>query len=160
MGKTPAYEGGRYRSVDPAVGAGWGLVFVLVDVHVEFFAVALEFPVGDFVAEPEEVGIAAEVEVADEHASEVADMADFVVAEAKGTEKSDGDHSGDDPFHFYGDGYGDDVGLTIRKENAAGDEDAEDGAGSANGGDVGIFVPPKHGKGFNDDVDNASADAG
>ena len=45
--------------VDPAVGARRGFAFVFVDVDVEFFAVPLVFPVGDFVAEAIEVGIAA-----------------------------------------------------------------------------------------------------
>ena len=76
---------------------------MFVDVHVKFFAVALVFPVGDLVTQPEEVGITAEIEVADEHASEMADMADTVASLTGKTDECDGSHDGDDPFHFYGD---------------------------------------------------------
>jgi len=34
----------------------------------------------------------------------MADVADLVIAEAESTEKSDGGHDGDDPFHLDGDG--------------------------------------------------------
>src|SRR5207253_9518003 len=61
---------------------------VFVDVHVKFFAIALIFPVGDFIAETEEVGIAAKVEIADEHAAEMTKVADFVVTEAERDRKS------------------------------------------------------------------------
>ena len=37
--------------VDPAVGAGRWFVLMFVDVDVEFFAVALIFPVRNFIAE-------------------------------------------------------------------------------------------------------------
>ena len=68
---------------------------MFVDVDVKFFAIALVFPVGDFVAEAEEVGIAAKVEIADEHAAEMTKVTDFVVTEAESAEKGQRGHDRD-----------------------------------------------------------------
>jgi hypothetical protein len=146
--------------IDPAVGAGRRFVFVFVDVDVEFFAIPLVFPIRHFVAQAEKIRVAAQIQIADEHAAQVADVTDFVVAQAKGAEEGDGRHAGYDPFHFYGNRNRDDVGATVGKEDGAGDENSENSARSADGGRKRVLTPPKHGNGFNYDVENASADAG
>src|SRR5258708_2649355 len=127
---------------------GRRLFFLLVDVDVEFFAVALVFPVGDFVADTEKVRIATKIEIADEHPAEMTDVTDFIAAEAKRTQKSDGRHSGHNPFHLDRNGDRNDVGAAIWKENGAGDEDSENGAGRTNGGDKRVLTAPEHRKRF------------
>ena len=133
---------------------------MLVDVDVKFLAIALIFPVGNFVAQAEKVGIAAKVEITDQHAAEVADVADLVTTEAKSAEKCDDGHAGDNPLHFDGNWNWDDVGAAIGKKNGTGDENTEYGAGSADGRSKRIFPTPEHRERFYDDVQDASADSG
>ena len=51
---------------------------MFVDVNLETLAIALVLPVGDAVADIVEKRVAAEVEPPDEHATEMADVADIV----------------------------------------------------------------------------------
>jgi len=148
------------KLVDPAVGAGRRVVFILVDVDVEFLAVALEFPVGDFVAEAIEIGIAAEIQIADEHTAKVADVADAALAKAESAEEGEGGHAGDDPLHFNRDRDREDVSASVRKKNCASDENSENGAGSSDRGNVRDWLSPEAGQGLDDNVDDASTDSG
>ena len=75
---------------------------MFVDVDFKFLAIALIFPVGDFIAETEEVGIAAKVEIADEHAPEMTKVADFVVTEAESAEKGQRGHDRDNGAKSFG----------------------------------------------------------
>ena len=65
-------------SVDPVIGARGRLVLVFLHVDFEAFAIALVAPVCHFVADAEEEGAATEVDPADEHATEVAKVADII----------------------------------------------------------------------------------
>ncbi len=132
---------------------------MFVDVDVKFFAIALVFPVGDFVAEAEEVGIAAEVEIADKHAAEMTEVADFVVTEAERAEKGQRGHDGDNRAKAQGNRNGKEKNAAIREQNRAGDHDSEDGAGSSDGGNVVGRFTPEGRNGANDDVENARANA-
>jgi hypothetical protein len=145
--------------VYPAVGAGRWFAFVFVDVHVEFFAIALVFPVGNLVAKAEEIRIAAEVEIADEHPAKMAEVADFVVAEAEGAEERQRRHNGDDRAKTQGDWDRKEIDPAIREQDRAGNHDSEDRAGSPNGGNVVGRFTPESGNGANDDVENACANA-
>ena len=133
---------------------------MLVDVDVEFLAIALVFPVGDFIADAEEIGIAAEIEIADEHAAKVTEMADAAFAKAQRSKKGEGGHDGYNPFHFDGDRDRKEIGAAIGEQYCAGDEDSENCAGSADGRHVGIFPAPEHGNRFHDDVEETSANSG
>jgi len=99
---------------------------VLVDVNLKAFAIALILPIRNFIAQPIEIGIAAEIKIADEHAAEMADVADFAVTEADGAEKSNSRHDGDNPLHFQSDRNRKKIGAAVREENGTGDHDAED----------------------------------
>ena len=55
---------------------------MLVDVDLEALAIAFVLPVSDRVADVVEERTAAEVEIANKHAAEVADVADVVSAGA------------------------------------------------------------------------------
>src|ERR1043166_3447012 len=90
---APIAEKSKKQLVGPAVGTGRRLVLIFVDIDVELFAITLIFPVGDFVADAEEVGVAAKIKIPDEHAAEVGDVAYGVIAKAEGAEKSDRGHS-------------------------------------------------------------------
>jgi len=133
---------------------------VLVHVDIEFLAIALVFPVGDFIADAKEIGIAPEIEVADEHAAKVAEMAHAAFTEAQRSKKSEGGHDGHNPFHLDGDRNGKEIGAAIGKQYCTGNEDAENRSGSADGRHVGIFVAPEHGNRFHDDVEETSANSG
>src|SRR5262249_25038985 len=148
------------RLVHPAVGAGRRFVLVLVDVDLELFAVALVFPVGDFVAEAIEGGVAAEGKIANEQSAQVADVRNPVIAQATGSEEGDGGHEGANPFHHDGDRNRKKIGAAIGKENRAGDQNAENRARGTDGGDVISRFAPQHRDGAHDYVENAGADSG
>jgi len=58
---------------------------MLVDVDLEALAIAAVLPVSDGVADAIKERSSAEIEPADEHAAEVADVAYFVIAQSKGS---------------------------------------------------------------------------
>ena len=68
------------RLIDPAIGARRRIFFVLVDVNIELFAIALVLPIGNFIAQTEEIRIPPKIEVADEHAAKMAEVADAALA--------------------------------------------------------------------------------
>ncbi len=106
---------------------------MLIDINLEALAIALKFPIRNFVAQAVEIRIAAEIEIADEHAAEVADVADVAFADAERSEKSNAGHNGDDPLHFYRHRNWKKISASVREQNGAGDHDAEDCAGRADG---------------------------
>lgn len=132
---------------------------MLIDVNLKALAVALVFPVGHFVADTVEIGIAAQVEIADDHATEMAEMADAAFTESQRAEKCDCGHERDNPFHFDGNGNREKVRAAIRKKNSAGDQNAEDGSRSADGGNVRDRASPEMRKRLHDHVENTGANA-
>jgi hypothetical protein len=132
---------------------------VFVDVDVKFFAIPLIFPVGDFVAETEEVGIAAKVEIADEHAAEMTKVADLVITEAESAEKCQRGHNRDNGAKAQGNRNGKEKNAAVGEQNRAGDHDSEDGAGGSDGGNVVGRLAPECWNGANDYVQNARANA-
>ena len=77
----------RYREpaaplIDPIVWARGWFFLVFVDVDLEALAVAFVLPVSDRVADVVEERTAAEVEIANKHAAEMADVAYVVSAGA------------------------------------------------------------------------------
>ena len=146
--------------IDPAVGARGGLVLFGAHVDFEFFAVALDLPVGEAVAHAIEEGAAAQVEPADEHAAEVADVADLVGAETEGAEKGEGGQDDHRRAHADADGQGEENDLAVGEENGHGHQNSEDGSGGADSGDVGEALTPEDGSGLDQDVDEARANAG
>src|SRR6266851_636954 len=144
--------------VNPVIGAGGGFFFVFVDVHLEAFAIAAVLPVCDGVADAVEERAAAEIDPSDEHAAEMADVADVVATESEcGDEfhRSHGNHIGTHTHfhrnrkHHY---------LAIRKKNGASEQHAEDGAGGADGRYISGWPAPKK-RYFHDYVDDSRANA-
>jgi len=76
---------------------------VFLHEDFELAAIALVTPVGHFIANAEEEGASAEIEPADEHAAEVAEVGDVVAAGAEGAEELDGGHDGHEDAHGDGD---------------------------------------------------------
>ncbi len=132
---------------------------MFVDINLKAPAVALILPIGNFVPQAIEIRIAPKVEIANQHAAEMADVAHLAVADAeRAKERYDG-HRGDDPFHFDGDWNRKQVCPAVGKQDCAGNQDTENRAGSADGGYVRIIAAPKVGKIVDDDVDQSRADA-
>ena len=109
---------------------------MLVDINLKTFAVALILPVRDFVAQTVKIGIAAEIEITDQHSPQMANVTHFAVADAERAKKRDDRHCGDDPFHFERDRNGEQISLAVREQNHAGDQDAENRAGRSDSGYV------------------------
>lgn len=122
--------------VDPVVGPRGGLVLVFLHIHFEAFAIALIFPVGHFVADAKEEGTPAEVDPADEHPAEVAEVADAVPRSTKSSEEFDGRHDRNEGAHGNHDRQREEPNLAIGEEDGVGDENSEDGARSADGGHI------------------------
>ena len=133
---------------------------MLVDVDLEALAVAAVLPVGDGVADVVEERTAAKIEIANQHATQVADMADVAAAKSKGAEEFERGHHHDEGAHAHLDGDGEHDDLAVRKKDGAGEQDAKDSAGRADGGDIGRRMSPEDRHGVDDDIDEASADAG
>jgi len=133
-GGSDVFRSGRRLSIDPVVGAGRRIFLVLLHVDFEFSAIALVAPVGHLVAHAEEERTAAEVEPANEHAAEVAEVADIIAAGTEGSKKLDGAHDGDEWAHGNRNGKRKEPDPAIREKDGVGDEDAEDSAGCADGG--------------------------
>ena len=133
---------------------------MFVDVDLEAFLVALVFPIADGVADAEEEGAATEIDVGDEHAAEMADVCDVVSAAAERGEKFDSAHNGDVGAHGDGDRQRDEPDFAIGEEDGVGHEDAEDCAARADRGSDGELAAKEEvGDGFDDEFDQAGADA-
>src|SRR6266851_3362445 len=91
--------------IHPAVGARWR-VLVFVHVNLEALFIALHLPVGNRVAHAVEEGAAAQINVADQHATEVAQVTDVVSAESEGAEKFQHGHGDYKRAHAHLDGNG------------------------------------------------------
>src|SRR5258706_6966092 len=144
--------------VDPVVGAGGRFFLMFVDVDLEALAVAAVLPVGDGVADAVEERAAAEIDPSDEHAAEMADVADVVATESEcGDEfhRSHGNHIGAHA-HFHRNRKH--HHLAIRKKNSASEQHAEDSAGGADGRNISGWPTPKK-RYFHDYVDDSRADA-
>jgi len=76
---------------------------VISNVHFEFFAEPSAFPVGKEVSIVIEMRAAAEVNVTDQHAAEMANVAYAVACGANRPEKLDGAHHDDKDPHGHGD---------------------------------------------------------
>lgn len=74
---------------------------MLVNVHVESLAVALMLPVRNAVAHAVQKRSAPQINVADEHAPEMADVAHLVVSQSKRTEEGKRRHNGNDCAHAH-----------------------------------------------------------
>ena len=147
-------------SVDPVVGIRGGrIVAVFLHVHFEPFTIALVAPVGHFVTNAEEEGAATDVEPADEHAAEMTEMAHAIAGGTEGREKLDGGHDRDEGAHGNHDGEGEEPDLAIGKEDGIGDENAEDGPGSADGWDIGRMLAPENRQAFYEYDDKTGTNA-
>src|SRR5260370_13049789 len=125
--------------VDPIVGAGGRFFPVFVDVDLEALAIAFVLPVSDRVANVVQERTAAEGDVADKHAAEVADMADIVSAGADGGEKFDGTHYGHVRTHGDGNREGNHPDAAVWKEHSVGHKNAEKRpTGPGGGGQKGL----------------------
>ena len=66
--------------IDPAVWAGRRLVLVLIDVHVEPFAVALVLPIRDAVSNAVEKRSTPQINVGHQHAPKMTKVGDGIAA--------------------------------------------------------------------------------
>src|SRR5260370_1642948 len=129
--------------VNAVVGAGGWFFFVLVDVDLEALASTFVLPVGDGIEDVVKERTSAKIYPADEHAAEMADVADVVATESECEDEfqcSHGNHKGAHA-HFHGNRkhhY-----LAIRKKNGAGEQHTEDGARGADGRYVSGWPTPK-----------------
>jgi len=146
-------------SVDPVIGARGRLVLVFLHVDFEAFAIALVAPVCHFVADAEEEGAATEVDPADEHATEVAKVADIIAPRSKRPKEFDCAHDGNEGPHGNHDREREKPDLAIGEEDGVGDKDSEDRAGSADGGDIRGTMTPEEGDDLHKNGDQAGADA-
>src|SRR5208337_4097113 len=132
---------------------------MLLHVNLETLAIALEPPISEFVAHAVEKRTAAEVQPADQHSAQVAEMRDSVPSGPQGAEKLDGGADRDERPHRNHDGKGEDPNAAVRKQNGIGDKDAENRAGCADRRDVARAVSPEHRKYFNQNGDHPGADS-
>ena len=110
---------------------------MLVDVDLEALAIAFVLPVSDGVADVVEERTAAEVEIANKHAAEMADVADVVSAGAEGGEKFDGPHNRHVGTHRNGDRKRIQPDAAVREEDSVGHENAKDSSRGPDGGSYG-----------------------
>ncbi len=129
---------------------------IFLDVDLEAFAVALVFPVSNFVAHAVEEGTAPKIDPSDKHDAEVTKVADSVSAGINGAEEFDGAHHSYEGTHGNHDRQRKEPDLTLRKENGIGDEDAEDGAGGSDGWYIRRRVSPKLKKLYEDGDDSSA----
>lgn len=133
---------------------------MFIDVHLEALAIALVFPVRNFVAQTVEIRIAAEIEIANNHAAEMADMADASFAYTQGPKKCNECHDGHNGAHFDRYGDGNDVNAAVGKEDGAGNENTEDRSGSADSGNLLGGATPQERYIFHDEIQDACTNAG
>jgi len=131
---------------------------MLLHVNLETLAITLELPIGNFVAHAVQKRVAAEVQPADQHAAQMAEMGDAVSSGSQGAEELDGSHGGDKRTHWDHDGKREDPNAPVGKQNGVGDEDAVNCAGCADGGDVTRPMSPEHGEHFHQNGDHPGAD--
>src|SRR5258708_4749531 len=129
--------------VDPVVGTGGRFFAVLVDVDLEALAIAAVLPVGDGVTHVVEERTAAEINIANKHSAEMADVADVIATESECEDEfhcSHGNHiSAHAHFHWNRKHHY----LAIRKKNGAGEQHTEDCAGGADCRNVSGWLAPK-----------------
>ena len=77
---------------------------MLVNVHIESLAVALVLPVRNAVAHAVQKRSTPQINVADQHSAEVADVAHLVVSQSKRTEEGKRRHDGHDCPHAHRNG--------------------------------------------------------
>src|SRR6202035_2714915 len=145
-------------SIYPAVRARWRF-FLLIHVNLEALFVALHFPIRDGVAHAVEKRAAAQIDVPDQHAAEMADMTDVVTAEAESSQEFQRGHDDYKRAHTHLDGDGKHDDLAVRKKNRAGEQHPKNRARRANGRNVGGRLTPEE-KHFYDNVDETGAHAG
>src|ERR1700733_4682707 len=159
---TTAAQYGR-RSVQPVVGAGRGLILLVADVDFEFFLEAAALPVGIGIAQVVAERSAAQINVANEHSAEMADVADVVTGRADGAEEFDGAEYDHQHPHRNGHGERKDVDLPVRHHEGDGQQYAVNRAGSADGGSNERLQPSSSARVKNNfldhDVDYARADS-
>ena len=101
---------------------------MLVDVDLEALAIAAVLPVSDGVADAIKERSSAEIEPADEHAAEVADVADIVSSRADRGEEFDSPHHRHVRTHGNGDWQGNQPDAAVGEEHRVGHENAKNSA--------------------------------
>ncbi len=132
---------------------------MLFHVDLEALAIAAILPVGDFIPEAIQKGAATEVNPADEHAAQMAEVADSIASGSQGEEELDGGHGGNERPHGDHDGEREDPNAPIRKEDGIRDEDAINCAGRADGWSVAGQMSPNHGEGLNQNRNQSGANS-
>jgi len=132
---------------------------VFLHKNLEAPAVAPVLPVRHGIADAIKKGAAAEIEPANEHAAEMAEVTYLVVAEAKCAEKREHRHHRDDGAHAQPYGNRKQHNLAIGKQDGAGDQYSENGAGRTNRGNVGEAVAKQGRDGFDENVDDPGSHA-
>src|SRR6266571_3755518 len=119
--------------VDPVVGARGRLVSMPAHIDLELTTRATPLPIGYAIACAIEPGTAAQIEIADEHAAEMGDVAD-VVAGARAERQEEFDGARADDIDLHGDGYGEgnEPDFAVWEHNGRGQQDSINRAGSAN----------------------------
>lgn len=107
---------------------------MIANVDFEFLAESAAFPIGKEVSIVVKVGAAAEVNVADQHAAEMADVADAVACGANRSEKLDGAHHDYKDSHRHCDRQREDPDLAVRHHDGHRQQNAVDRAGGSNRG--------------------------
>ena len=127
--------------------------------NLEAPAVAPVLPVRHGIADAVKKRAAAEIEPTNEHATEMAEVTYLVVAEAKSAEKREHGHYRDNGAHAQSHGNREQHDLAIGKQDGAGDQHSENGAGRTNRGDVGEAVAEQGRDGFDENVDDSRSHA-
>src|SRR5215813_3321758 len=126
---------------------------MLVHVDLEALAIALQLPVGNSVADTVQQRTTSQVEVTNQHSTEMADVTDIVSTESEGSKKFQRGHDNDEPAHAQLDRNREQDDLSIGKQNRAGEQDPKNRAGGADGRRIGWLLTPENGNRFDGDVD-------
>ena len=98
---------------------------MLIHVNLETLLIALDFPIRDGVAHAVEERAAAQIDVADQHAAQVAKVSDFVAASTESEKELNGCDDGNVRPHGDSHGEGKQPDSAVRKENCVGHENSE-----------------------------------
>ena len=145
--------------VDPVVGVRGGLVAVIADVHFELSLQPAALPIGEIVAVGIEERSPAEVDVADQHPAQMADMAHIVARLADGAEEFDSAHDNHKNPHRHGHRQRENPHLPVRHGHRAGKQHAIDGPGSSDRGEGRCSQSPRIEQDLHDNRDDPRAHA-
>ena len=132
---------------------------MIANVDFEFFAQPAAFPVGKEISIVIEMRAAAEVNVADQHAAEMADVANAVACGADRSEKLDGAHHNHKYSHRHCDRQREHPDLAVGHHDGHCQQNAVDRAGGSNRGYQSCTPSMRIDQKFHDNINDPGADS-